>query len=155
MPQTVSRSEVEKFYNAYATRQFAVVAMFLHDDVNWAVSGPVDVLSFCGVRQGKAEVMRSLERIVPETFREREFRSERMLIDGNDVAVLSQFSAIKIDGRVVRYRLAQFIRFRDGKIASYVSVIDSFNAVEQVTGRPIVLETEPGGELGDSDIVAI
>jgi ketosteroid isomerase-like protein len=100
--------------------------------------------------------MRSIECCVPAIFRERKFHSERMLVDGNAAAVLSQFSATKSDGRIVRYRLAQFIRFRDGKIASYLSVIDSFNAVEQVTGRPIVLETQPGDEWpGDPDIVAL
>ncbi|HWM82755.1 MAG TPA: nuclear transport factor 2 family protein [Pseudolabrys sp.] len=155
MLQTISRSEVERFYDAYATQQFAVVASFLHDDVQWTVSGPVDVLSFCGTRRGKAEVISSIRRSVPALFREREFRSERMLVDGNAAAVLGHFAATKSDGRVVRYRLAQFIEFHDGKIVSFLSVIDSFDAVEQVTGRPIVLDTPPDEWPADSDIVVL
>ena len=40
-------------------------------------------------------------------------------------------------GRVISYRLAHFVRFRAGKIVRNLSIIDSFDAVEQVLGHPL------------------
>jgi ketosteroid isomerase-like protein len=46
-------------------------------------------------------------------------------------------------GRVLSFRLAQFIRFRDGKLCEMRAILDSFDIVEQVeatqSGRPIGL----------------
>ena len=40
-----------------------------------------------------------------------------MLIDGDRVATLNRLSARrKGDGRIISYRLAHFMRFRDGKV---------------------------------------
>ena len=57
MTAAVPRALVEAFYKAYAARDAAKVAEFLDDDVEWTISGPVDVLPFCGTRHGKAAVL--------------------------------------------------------------------------------------------------
>jgi ketosteroid isomerase-like protein len=33
-------------------------------------------------------------------------------------------------GRKISHRIAQFVRFENGKVVEYVSIIDSFDAVE-------------------------
>ena len=38
---------------------------------------------------------------------------------------------------MISYRLAHFLRFRDGKIVENLSLLDSFDAVEQVLGMPL------------------
>ena len=38
-------------------------------------------------------------------------------------------------GRVITCRLANFMRFRDGKICEYRSLMDSFAAVEEFIGQ--------------------
>ncbi len=54
MPDAVPRALVEAFYRTYATRDAGRIAEFLDDDVMWTISGPVDVLPFCGTHRGKA-----------------------------------------------------------------------------------------------------
>jgi hypothetical protein len=49
--------------------------------------------------------------------------------------VLGRLVGTKRDGgHAISYRIAQFIQFRDEKVIDYVSIIDSFDAVEQMLG---------------------
>ena len=45
------------------------------------------------------------------------------------------------------------MRFRDGKVVENVSLIDSFDAAEQVLGHP--LAAAKAGNADDGDLVAI
>lgn len=149
MTNPVQRAVVEAFYRAYAERNAAKVAEFLDDDVEWTISGPVDVLPFCGTRHGKAAVLDLIERLVPEVFRVYSFVPDAMLVDGDRVATLNRLSARSSDGRVISYRLAHFLRFRDGKVVENISLIDSFDAVEQVLGHPLALHDGQMADVGD------
>jgi ketosteroid isomerase-like protein len=42
----VPRAIVEAFYHALSIRDTAALANFLHDEVVWTISGPVDILPF-------------------------------------------------------------------------------------------------------------
>jgi ketosteroid isomerase-like protein len=154
MTEPVPRAQVEAFYRAYASRDVEKIAPFLDDDVEWTISGPVDVLPFCGVRRGKAAVLELIEREVPGVFSIFSFVSDTMLVEGNQAATLNRLSARRNDdGRVISYRLSHFLRFRDGKVTETISLIDSFDAVEQVLGHPIdVHAVEPGRAR---DLVAV
>ena len=136
--QPVSRATVLAFYQAYGSRDPKRLAAFLDDDVEWMISGPVDVLHFCGQRRGKAAALEVIERLVPSTFEFAGFEPDALLIDVDRVATLSTLSGILVEGkRKISYRLAHFIRFRDGKVTRFRSLIDSFDAAEQVLGHPI------------------
>jgi ketosteroid isomerase-like protein len=143
MTKPVSRSVVEAFYKAYASRDAAKVGQFLADNVEWTISGPVDLLPFCGTRHGKAAVLDFIDRLVPEVFRVFSFVPDVILIDGERVATLNRLSARATDGRIISYRLAHFMRFEDGKVVENVSLIDSFDAVEQVLGHPLNIPERP------------
>lgn len=147
MTDSISRATVDAFYEAYAARDGGKVAEFLADDVKWTISGPVDVLPFCGTRYGKAAVLDLIERLVPGVFQVFSFVSESIVIDGDQAATLNRLSARRAaDGRVISYRLAHFLRFRDGKVVENLSLIDSYDAVEQVLGHPLA-----GNELPADD----
>ena len=137
MSDTVSRAMVEAFYQAYAARDADKIAPFLDDAVEWTISGPVDVLPFCGTRHGKAAVLEMIEREVPAVFRILSFTLNSLLVDGNQAATLARLSAKSCDGRSISYRLAHFVHFRAGKIVRNLSLLDSFDAVEQVLGHPL------------------
>jgi len=154
MPQTISRDQVLAFYRAYSQRDLATVESYLEENVHWTVNGPVDVLLYCGQRYSRAEVMRLLRDVVPVMFRRRQFCIDKVLIDGNSVAVLARLSGVKHDGRAVCFRLSHFVEFREGKVASLTSIIDSFNAVEQYTGQAIDLGLVPS-LVPDNDVVAV
>ena len=123
MTEPVPRSVVEAFYQAYADRDVERIRDFLDDDVEWSINGPVDLLHFCGSRRGKAAVIDLIVRLLPETFRGRCFTTEARLVDGDRAATLSRFTATKSD---------------NGRI-EYSSIIDSFDAVEQVLGYTLAV----------------
>jgi ketosteroid isomerase-like protein len=76
------------------------------------------------------------------------------LVEGNQVAMLNRRSAQRTaDGRVISYRVANFIRFQDGKVIENLSLLDSFDAVEQVLGRP--LAAHEGTALDSGNLVAL
>ncbi|HZD91683.1 MAG TPA: nuclear transport factor 2 family protein [Pseudolabrys sp.] len=155
MTEPVSRATVEAFYRAYSTRDLARTADYLADDVAWSISGPVDVLSFCGVHQGKAAVIDMMARVVPQVFDIIKFEPSTMLLDGDRVATLNRLTARHHDdGRMISYRLAHFMRFHDGKVAENISLLDSFDAVEQVLGHALAIEPHER-ECADGDLVAV
>ena len=152
----VSRALVEAFYHALANGDFATVASHLADDVEWTIGGPVDLLHYCGTRRGKAAVLDLLERKVPLLFDARRFIADALLVDGDRAAILGRMSDVKRDtGRSINYRISQFLRFRHGKVVEYVSVLDSFDAVEQVIGRRIDVAKDGDDARAIGDIVAL
>ena len=56
MAQILTRDHVENFRRARLTRDPRQVEPFLDDNVDWLVTGPIELLHFCGQRRGKAEV---------------------------------------------------------------------------------------------------
>jgi ketosteroid isomerase-like protein len=100
-------------------------------------------------RHGKAAVLDMVMRLIPEVFRIFSLVPDAMLVDGDQAATLSRLTARSGDGRVISYRLAHFVRFRAGKIVRNLSIIDSFDAVEQVLGHPLDVHECERREAGD------
>jgi ketosteroid isomerase-like protein len=150
----LSRQTFDAFYDAYAHRDVAKIRPFLADDVRWTINGPVELLHFCGTRHGPRAVMEVIERLVPEVFDIFSFVPEMILVDGDCASTLSRLSARRcVDDRVISYRVAQFLRFRDGKVIEYCSVIDSFDAAEQVLGQRFDVKSAATGI--DASVVAV
>lgn len=150
MDEPIPRSRVEAFFAAYAARDAGRVAAFIHDDVEWTISGPVDILPFCGTYYGPAKVLDLMQHRVPAVLRVFHFVPDSFLIDGNQAATLTRLSARRaVDGRVISYRVANFFRFRDGKVISNLSLLDSFDAVEQVIGHPLGVHDDGDAKSAD------
>jgi ketosteroid isomerase-like protein len=148
MAKPVARSVVEGMYKALAGADFAALAAYLADNVTWTISGPVDILPFCGRRSGKAVVLKLLDRDIPAFLDKRRMVPDVILIEGDRAAVFGRLTARRRDlGHAISYRIAQFVRFEHGKAVDYVSIIDSFDAVEQVLGQQL---TVPGGARATS-----
>jgi ketosteroid isomerase-like protein len=152
MSYEVPRSVVEAFYQVYAARDVDKIAQYLHDEVKWTISGPVDLLPFCGTHYGKAAVIDLVRRQVPQVLRIFSFVPEAILVQGDQAAMLSRRSSRStVDGRAISFRVANFMRFLDGKLVENLSLIDTFDVVEQVLGHQL---TVPSGPRGD-DLVAV
>ena len=149
-----TRDLVEAFYEAYTRRDSAAMAPYLADDVDWTVSGPVDVLPFCGHHRGKQAVLDLVDRGIPAVFKIFAIVLDRMLVEGEGATTLHRVSANTPDGRVISYRVVQFFQFRDGKLVENLTLIDSFDAVEQVLGHPLALHEAPALAEGD-ELVAV
>ena len=74
MSKPVPRAVVEAFYHALSIRDMDRLADYLNDEVVWTISGPVDILPFCGQRVGKDVVMKLLERDIPTLLSSSAFR---------------------------------------------------------------------------------
>jgi ketosteroid isomerase-like protein len=155
MTKAVSRSLVDRFCRVYAVRDVDKIAEFLDDDVEWTISGPVEYLRFCGTHRGKQSVIDLIRRRIPEIIRTFSFEPESILLDGDRLAMLHrQASRRADDGRVINFRVANFMRWRGDKIVSNLSLLDTFDAVEQVMGHRIEL-TGAGRSNELSDLVAV
>ena len=58
----------------------------------------------------------------------------------------------EVIGQKISYRLAHFMRFRNGKVVENISLIDSFDAVEQVLGHPLNVHS---GHAGAGNLVEV
>ena len=151
MTTAVSRELVQDYFQAQLSRDPARIAPFLHDDVDWSIAGPVDLLHFCGERHGKAAMIDSIVQRVPSVLQVTSYAIDEILIDGDRAVTFMRLTAIHTaTGRTVSYRCAQFLRFREGKLVEFRALIDSFDAAEQVLGHPIEVapaETRHVGRL--------
>lgn len=144
MANPVAHKTVQAFYEAYVSRDPARIAAFLHEDVEWIIAGPVDLLPFFGRHSGKAAVIELYTREIPSIIEFRGLDPEEIVIDGDRVAVFGRFSAVvRSTDRTLSHRFAQFVRFRDDKVILFRAIIDSFDVAEQLVGHRI--EIKPDG----------
>ena len=130
------RPLAEGFYRALASRDGQRIGSFLAEDVDWMSMGPVEMLSFCGPRRGKAAVMEVFERLIPAVVEVTSYVTDILLVDGERAAGLNRLTGrLHATGRVITCRLANFMHFSDGKICEYRSLMDSFAAVEEFIGQ--------------------
>ena len=59
----VNRQMLDAFNRAYAARDLAALARMIDDNATWSISGPVDLLEFCGTRHGNAAVLDMVGRL--------------------------------------------------------------------------------------------
>ncbi len=135
----VTQELLTELYDARLSGDLARVAAFLDKDVHWSISGPVNVLMFCGERRGKEAVLTTLAygaRLIQLTAIE----IDEMLIDGDRAATFTRFIGLhKSSGRTISYNCAQRMHFQNGRLIKYRALIDSFDAAEQVLGYAIDL----------------
>ena len=154
MAARVRRSVVKAFYAAFASRDPARIAPFLATDVDWMIVGPIDLLRFCGQRRGKAAVLDLFRRVVPEVIQVTGFDQDLLLVDKDRAASYARIAGIrKADGRTISYRCSHFLRFEADKVVEFRSVIDSFDAAEQMLGHPIDLTQDARPSMGDLKVV--
>ncbi|WP_137043659.1 nuclear transport factor 2 family protein [Pseudolabrys sp. FHR47] len=150
----VDRSYVEAYFDAFAARDTKAFAAFLHDDVCWTISGPIDLIPYCGVYRGKAAVLDVMERRARNVLSVVRISRENFLVQGNRGAALTRLTAcLANDGRTVSYRVANFFRFEDGKLIENMSLMDSFDAAEQMLGHAIDVGDAP--PLADDNIFVL
>lgn len=155
MGEAVSRAAVQAFYEALASRDPVRLAQCVADDVEWHMAGPVDVFVFCGYRRGKAAVVDYIGRLVPSMFSVKRFEPEEIVIEGDTVAMINNIVSVQRNtGRILTYRTAAFVVFREGKVVSLKGVADTFDMAEQVVGHRIDPYCEPDGAPA-RDVVAL
>jgi len=126
-------SFVRAFCEALSTRDASKLRPMLADDVEWIVFGPIDYFPFFGHRKGRDAVIDAMCTQIADQMRLQNCTCERMLVEGNKAASLLRLTATHIpSGRTIAFRMAQFIKFRGGKLVEMRAILDSFDVVEQV-----------------------
>jgi hypothetical protein len=115
------------------------IAALLDDDVDWAIFGPIDMFPFLGARQGKEAVIDVLMQIA-DNFRLNRFDRELTVLGEECASTLVKCSLTANDNdKPISLRLANFVRFSQGRLAKLRVVMDTFDLVEQVLGHSINL----------------
>jgi ketosteroid isomerase-like protein len=149
------RAHIEAFHRALRSQDYDAIESYLADDVVWNIGGPVDVLPFCGSYRGKATVRNMLEFKIAKTLGKRRIEPDMFLIDGNRGAILGRIIGSLPGGQSISYRIAQFFTFSGGKVVEHFSVLDSFDAAEQVMGQRIAVSVSPAREPAGDNLVAV
>ena len=136
----VSKQHVRDFYDAKMSRAPEVIGPFLHDNVDWSIAGPVDLIPFCGQWRGKDAAIDVMCRVAPSCITVNKVILDDLLLDGDKAAVFNRITSTQNrTGRTITYQRAEFFGFSDGKIRTYRSIMDSFDIAEQVLGHEIDL----------------
>lgn len=68
------------------------------------------------------------------------YKQEIMIVDGDRAAVMSDVSFTqRATNRTMRFRVANFLRFQDGKLIEFREFTNSLDVVEQALGRELRL----------------
>lgn len=139
MTESATRAAVRDLYDAYGRRDFVRVAALIHDDVDWVIYAPVAVFPFAGPRHGRAAVLQAMAGIA-EIYSVEKYTPEVVIVDGDAAAVMSDASfRQRATGRLIRLRIANFLRFAGGHVIEFREFLNSYDAVEQALGRELQL----------------
>jgi ketosteroid isomerase-like protein len=130
-----TRAAVRDLYDAYERRDFDRVAALIHDDIDWMIYGPVQVFPFEGPRHGKVAVLEALGAIAKDYGLDR-YVPQAVIVDGERAAVMSDVAFVqRTTGRTLSFRIADILRFQDGRVIEFREFTDSFDLAEQALGR--------------------
>jgi ketosteroid isomerase-like protein len=134
-----TRAQVTELYSAYQRRDFERIAAYIHDDIDWVIYGPVSVFPFAGPRHGRAAVLEAMAGIA-KAYSLESYKLEILIVDGDRAAAMSDVSFTqRATNRTLRFRVANFLRFQDGKLIEFREFTNSFDVVEQALGRELEL----------------
>ena len=126
-------------HRAINDRQMEDLEALIDEDVDWAIYGPIDMFPFLGARRGKAAVLEVIRQIADNVRVHRSDR-EQVLLGAESAASMLRYSLTLLDtDKPISLRLAHFVQFKAGKLASIRILIDTFDLVEQALGHPIHL----------------
>jgi ketosteroid isomerase-like protein len=134
-----TRAAVQELYGAYERGDRERVAALMHDDVDWVMYAPVSVFPFAGAHRGRDAVMAALASIA-DSYALLHYNREVTVVDGDRAAVMSDVGFRQhVTGRTLRFRVANFLRFADGRLIEFREFIDTFDVVAQALGRELAL----------------
>lgn len=132
------REFIRAFCDAIASRDPWRLRPMLADDVEWTVFGPIEYFPFFGHRHGKDQVIEAMCLEIADYLQLRNSQLERILFDGNRAASLVRMTAVHVPtGKLLSLRLAQFTKFRDGKLVEMRAILDTFEMVAQTANQAL------------------
>lgn len=139
MTESETHATVRELYDAYSRRDFERIAALIHDNIDWIIYAPVGVFPFAGARQGRAAVLKAMTGIA-DAFTLQSHTLEILIVDGDRAAVMADVGfEQRATGRLLRFRVANFLRLKDGRLIEFREFANTFDVVEQALGREMPL----------------
>ena len=134
-----TRAAVSDLYAAYSARNFQRVAEIIDEDIDWIIYAPVKVFPFAGQRRGRTAVLEAMGGIAKD-FALARYEPRIVIVEGDRAAVMSEVDfRQRSTGRMLSMQLANFLRFRDGRLIEFREYANTFDLAEQALGRSIDL----------------
>jgi ketosteroid isomerase-like protein len=117
-------NKIKAIYAAFGRGDIATILASLTDDVSWEFEAPAE-LSWSGIRRTPQEAAGFFAGIAAEHVNPNLEMSE-FFASNDSVAAFGRYQAtVKATGIRVDTPVAHYFRFRDGKIARYINIINS------------------------------
>ena len=124
---------VNKLYEAFARGDIQTILDNVTDDIQWSNPGPSS-LPYAGDRTGPAQVREFFDKLVG-TQENPNLTIEQIIAQGDAVATLGRYSGkVKATGKSFDSPVGHFFTIRGGKVARWVGLGDTANAVASYTG---------------------
>jgi ketosteroid isomerase-like protein len=134
----ITREYAETFFDALMSRDPERIAPFVAADADWLIVGPIELFPYCGQHFGKEAVLAAYRRM-GKTNAVAGYARDFITTDGDCVSALTRLhDTQRATGRDLMVRLAQFARFRDGKVIEFCSITDTLGAAEQAVGHALI-----------------
>lgn len=131
------RKLVHDSYAAYDRGDGQFIANLFDDDIDWTLCCPPEALPMPNHVHGKAAVLDALKKI-HDAVEVIHNRLELVMVDGDRAATIcDQKARQRSTGRILRYKMAAFHRYRNGKLIEYLAFADGFDVMQQALGRTI------------------
>jgi len=125
---------IRNIYAAFGRGDIDTILDAMTEDVLWEFEAPSEI-SWSGIRRGREQAAGFFAGIAAE-HADPKLEMTEFFEAGDAVAVFGRYAAtIRATGIRVDSPVAHYFRFRDGKIARYVNVIDSGSFVEAMRGN--------------------
>jgi len=135
--QSGTRERVRELYDAYARSDFDRIARFIHPDIDWVIFAPISIFPFAGPRHGRAAVLEAMAGIAADFLLE-SHKPEVIIVEDDRAAVIADVSFMqRRTNRLLRFRVANFLRVQDGQLIEFREFANSFDVVEQALGREL------------------
>lgn len=130
------------WHRALDERRLDDLAALLDDDIDWRIHGPIDMFPFFGTRRGKADVL-EVCRQIGDNIRIHRYDREAVMLGIDTASSMIRYSLTALDSnKPISLRLAHFAQFKAERLVSMRIVIDTFDLIEQLVGRPIDLPSD-------------
>jgi uncharacterized protein len=122
-------SKIKEIYSAFGRGDIAAILGSVTDDVSWEFEAPAEI-SWGGNRRGPAEAAGFFSGIAAEHI-DPVLKMTEFFATDDAVAAFGRYDAtLRATGVRVSTPVAHYFKFRDGKIARYINIINTAAFVE-------------------------
>jgi len=128
----ITQAQIRQIYDDFAHCRLDRLSAAFHANIDFISHAPAELFPYLGHRRGWGEVASAISK-VHEQVEVLEFWPLTVLVE-DDKAALTVFIQFKrrSDSAKVACLGAHFLRFRDGRVSEFCSIIDAVDAMRQL-----------------------